>query len=212
MNQARRRPPRIRTLTEYSFCPAPTFRGIPAHPGVSSPSKHHLFNQPLIQHSWLLALQQRLSPYLLKRLQALTVPFRFAGSWSDSLSLYGVHPQPIKALEPHPPAISVLVAESTNLDLDPPTTLPAPICIFGDLPPSFPSLRLEHRLITNTCSTTTPRSTYPTVSHSLAYRGSFDFLSVPITSSMNKTESQFIPNIQLLGRSNMKARWLLPKI
>ena len=82
--------------------------------------KYPPFNQPMIQRPWLLALQQRLSQYLLERSQFVTVPLPVR---RGSLR---APPQPTKVQELQPPAISELVSEFTKLDLDPPTSLPNP--------------------------------------------------------------------------------------
>ena len=57
---------------------------------LSGLPKHHPFNQPMMQRPLLLALQQRLSQYLLNRSQILPVPLLVRRLVEDGLGRYRV--------------------------------------------------------------------------------------------------------------------------
>ena len=135
------------------------------------------------------------------------------GGWFGSLRR--APPQPTKVQEPQPPAISELVSESTKLNLDPPTTLPAPrgsspsnskpptrTRWFGKSVTSSPIPVQEPLLDRHIPPSPTPSGIIevPSTSSSAAAG------CVPATSTVNNAASRYMINIPLLGRSNVKAQ------
>ena len=172
--------------------------------------KYPPFNQPMIQRPWLLALQQRLSQYLLERSQFVTVPLPVR---RGSLRA----PQPTKVQELQPPAISELVSEFTKLDLDPPTSLPNPrdpsrsssepptrTGWFSKSVTSSPAViqrPLPDQLVSP--SPTPSLRVFEAPSNSSSVGGE------PATSTVYNTGSRYITSIPLLGRLDAEARMVI---
>ena len=160
----------IRTLTEYPFCAAPAFRGLPAHPGV------YLFSRALRTPS----LQSTNDPTPMASGSSATpisIPFKpvtnsdstpsglpARGRWIGPLRR--TPPPPTKVQGPQAPNISEVVSESTKLDLDAPTALPTPRNPSrSSSEPSDSNRPVQQicHLIIGSCSPTTPRPACPTV-------------------------------------------------
>jgi len=129
------------------------------------------------------------------------------GGWLGSLQY--APPQPAKVQEPQPSTVSESVSESTRLDLDPPTTLPAPrVPALSSSNPPTRTGWFDKSVPPSPTPARQPPPASPTPSLRVieAPSTSSSVEPVPAAITVNTTASRYMLSIPLLGRSKIKAQ------
>ena len=218
-DQGRQRPPRPKSVLERQQNTT-TVQLQPSEVPQHAPASSHapqVPSLPLANNTTPAASGSQATPIAIS-LNAATNPNNTPsgspthGGWFGPLRR--APPQPAKVSEPQPPTVSELVSESTKLDLDPPTTLPAPRD--PALSKSKPPTRTGWFSTSVTSSPTPVQQPLPDQlipsSPTLPLRvieapsTSSSAGPVPATITVNNAASRYMLNIPLLGRSNVKAQ------